>query len=325
MSNRSKPIACCLALFLSMPALAAERRQEWQQFITERWYRMEVVIFERPNDGSQYQPEAVLTDGDRSSRRTYPAVMHAVRLRPEEARRRYPIRGDGCNTGGPGSQGSTFGDRPRASSRRQHTPADQRTSSTQPPRQPPELSSDLALLRDQVADIEQTYFDTSYRWLAPATWQLRSQAAALERRGNMRILFHGTWQQPVPERSAPSPILFQEGPIVGKHQQLEGSLGVTVGRYLHFHAQLWLHSASQQAPTIGPVMGLDTASGANRAPPAFKADYGTGDGHTYVQLNESRRMRSGELNYLDHPNFGILVKIEPLDVGESLARLSPTG
>ncbi|UZE94742.1 peptidoglycan binding protein CsiV [Alkalimarinus alittae] len=32
-----------------------------------------------------------------------------------------------------------------------------------------------------------------------------------------------------------------------------------------------------------------------------------------VHLDESRRMRSGEIHYLDHPKFGLLVTIEPTD------------
>ena len=32
-----------------------------------------------------------------------------------------------------------------------------------------------------------------------------------------------------------------------------------------------------------------------------------------VHMNETRRMRSGEIHYLDHPKFGLLVTIEPTD------------
>jgi len=31
-----------------------------------------------------------------------------------------------------------------------------------------------------------------------------------------------------------------------------------------------------------------------------------------VRLLESRRLRSGELNYLDHPRFGVLVRVAPV-------------
>ncbi len=39
----------------------------------------------------------------------------------------------------------------------------------------------------------------------------------------------------------------------------------------------------------------------------------------YMQLHESRRMRSGELHYLDHPKLGILVRIDPVQIPDSLS------
>ena len=39
----------------------------------------------------------------------------------------------------------------------------------------------------------------------------------------------------------------------------------------------------------------------------------------YFELNESRRMRSKELHYLDHPAMGIIVKITPVEASLELA------
>lgn len=41
--------------------------------------------------------------------------------------------------------------------------------------------------------------------------------------------------------------------------------------------------------------------------------YHRGDVETPFRLSTSRRMRSGELHYLDHPVFGVLVKVVPLE------------
>jgi hypothetical protein len=38
----------------------------------------------------------------------------------------------------------------------------------------------------------------------------------------------------------------------------------------------------------------------------------------YFELNESRRMRSKELHYLDHPAMGIIVKITPVEASLEL-------
>ncbi len=38
-----------------------------------------------------------------------------------------------------------------------------------------------------------------------------------------------------------------------------------------------------------------------------------------MQLLASRRLRSGEAHYLDHPKLGVLVRIEPVTPPESLS------
>lgn len=317
MRKRSNTAACWLTLALGtlLPPTPAHAADEWQQFVTERWYRVEVVIFERPHV-SAHSTEAKSSVWSGLPHRHYPARMHAIRLAPDEIQRRYPIRGDGCNgAGGVNTRVSVFSDRPRA----KPSDANQPTPNATPAQTAADVPEELRSLQRQVTEIEQAYFESSYRWLSRDAWQLRPQASTLERRGGMNVLFHGAWHQPVPERSAPSPLLFQQGPMAGRHHRLEGTLGVTVGRYLHFHAQLWLHSAIDPMSGSGANQPTIGATVADPFRPATEA------GGTYVELYESRRMRSGELNYLDHPNFGILVKIEPLDIESDLAGLPPTG
>lgn len=64
--------------------------------------------------------------------------------------------------------------------------------------------------------------------------------------------------------------------------ELEGTVGLTLGRYLHVHADLaWLDLRDPARPG-------------------------------QWRLNERRRMRSGELHHLDNPRFGMLVRIIPM-------------
>jgi hypothetical protein len=35
-------------------------------------------------------------------------------------------------------------------------------------------------------------------------------------------------------------------------------------------------------------------------------------------LDERRRLRSEELHYLDHPKFGVLVRIDPIEPNETI-------
>lgn len=127
-----------------------------------------------------------------------------------------------------------------------------------------------------------------YRRRSMTELRLSDQARRLDISGEFQILEHMAWQQHVPERSVPQPLYIQVG------EELTGYLAVTLGRYLHTEATLWL-TPSQAGPD--PI-SLHNAAAGSPAPNAF------------AQLDESRRMRSAELHYFDHPLFGMLVRID---------------
>ena len=131
----------------------------------------------------------------------------------------------------------------------------------------------------------------SYRWLPTQTHVLKTEARRLRNAEDLDIIWHGRWMQPVPSRSAGEPLMLamQAAPSRGR---LAGTLQVTLGRYLHFDAKLWLEQPPQSSATAVP----------------------------YMQLKQARTMRSGELHYLDHPRMGILVRIDPLPPSPALAQ-----
>ena len=131
----------------------------------------------------------------------------------------------------------------------------------------------------------------SYRWLPTQTHILKTEARRLRNAEDLDIIWHGRWMQPVPSRSAGEPLMLamQAAPSRG---QLSGTLQVTLGRYLHFDAKLWLEQPPQSPAAAAP----------------------------YMQLKQARTMRSGELHYLDHPRIGVLVRIDPLPPSPALVR-----
>ncbi len=133
---------------------------------------------------------------------------------------------------------------------------------------------------------------TSYRWLPAGVLVMTAQARRLNATGTHHVLMHGAFELPVPPRNAPLPLLVQAGHRHAGQWTIEGTLAVTIGRYLHLHARLWQQSAEQPG--------------------------------AYYTLDEHRRMRSGELHYLDHPVFGLLVRIDPVAAPESLLALAPS-
>ncbi len=65
---------------------------------------------------------------------------------------------------------------------------------------------------------------------------------------------------------------------------LDGTIRVHLARYLHADVDLVYHRKNIETP---------------------------------FRLNTSRRMRSGELHYLDHPVFGVLIKVIPIEIEKS--------
>ena len=181
-------------------------------------------------------------------------------------------------------------------------PSDATTSSGTAPLEPialgppPAIEPSLAphplldLLR-AAARQQEAWRRDSYRWLPTQTHVLKTEARRLRNAEGLDIIWHGRWMQPVPGRSAGEPLMLaaQAAPSRG---QLSGTLQVTLGRYLHFDARLWLEQPRHSPAAAAP----------------------------YMQLRQARTMRSGELHYLDHPRMGVLVRIDPLPPSPALAQ-----
>ena len=304
-----------------------------EDLFSERWFRMEVVVFERLAPTRSGDEQLIFDDRD-FVRRAYPAGLRSMRLDPGDAARRYPVAPGQWAFCTPPTV--TWRVTPPDDDRFETTAADRvptepcqdrglpgtaddancRPVPVPPPVIDPELAVDPLLpLTMKIRGLERTWHDRSFRWLDRNELSLRSQARRLERRPGIEVLFHGAWHQPVPKRDSPQPILFQELPLGDAGYRVEGTLGVTVGRYLHFHANLWLRAATLGAEPVDLVFDPTRATSALADPGAIAATFNS---RRYVEMDQSRRMRSGELNYLDHPNLGVLVKIDALEAPEAL-------
>ena len=140
----------------------------------------------------------------------------------------------------------------------------------------------LDALTAAIDEYEKRLQETSYAW-TPIVADLRAPLGRLRRRFN--VLAAGAWHQALPPRDQPQPLLVQVGAAdASRRFPLEGWLAVTIGRYLHLQVQL-------QVRLPGGGLAL---------------------------LAERRRMRSGELHYLDHPAMGLLAHARPLQVPAEL-------
>lgn len=180
----------------------------------------------------------------------------------------------------------------------------------------------------------------AFKILPEKEFEMTNEANDLKKDGRYRILFHHAWRQPVTNRDNAPAVLVYGGTQYGNHHELEGSITVSVSRYLHVHTNLW-HSTFK--PNYGqkfddwpelplkPSLENEPASLSGFSDQQFD-QWDTLDGRAtkyetilqspyvveqIVTLRQARKMRSGEMHYIDHPNLGLLVKIIPYKPSES--------
>ena len=124
----------------------------------------------------------------------------------------------------------------------------------------------------------------AYRLLDRSQLNLRDSYGGLRYSNAFRPLLHYAWRQPgLRQRHARWVHLFVppdgEGGFAAAAPRVDGTLRVYLSRYLHVDADLLYRRRGVETP---------------------------------FRLQTSRRMRSGELHYLDHPLFGVLILIKPV-------------
>ncbi|WP_316364925.1 CsiV family protein [Candidatus Thiodiazotropha sp. CDECU1] len=139
----------------------------------------------------------------------------------------------------------------------------------------------------------------AFRALPAEEKSLSGAWGQMRRSRDYRPLYHVAWRQPVKSPDQAKQVFFTLLPANGAQAtdfnlpKLEGSLKFSVKRYLHLNADIALHKL---------------ASGSD--PQASGDNYGFAPRYKHYRLQESRRMRSGKLYYIDHPVLGILVNAE---------------
>jgi len=185
------------------------------------------------------------------------------------------------------------------------------------------------LQQDTLAPIEDTLIDPqtvaiqavlsqesfAFRAVADADRNLAGAARSIRRSKDYRMLLHQSWTQPIDAQS--TAILLQGGDQFGDQFELEGTLSVRRSRFLHVETDLWLTrfeaTGSMQDPfqdhpmaEVYPALLLAAARGLNHEP-----------GYRY-HMAQQRRLRSNEVHYLDHPQFGIIIEIRPAEAARAL-------
>ena len=298
-------------LLLASAAIAASagevgNAREAEDYLTERWYRLEVIIFERGAADATVrrmtEPEAYpfvivpLTNPkpDAAAVPFAPAPVVGQTDDPFYSNRPPPLGLAGDCVAASWEPPNDWVDVADALPQDPCLPpptepvavpgAEEPEADAEPATAPEPSVREIAAraLDAAFAEHEATLFETSYRW-QPGAAGFRNERRRLASRFD--ILAAGTWHQALPPRDQPQPLLVQIGTRASSGRfDIEGWIAVTAGRYVHFNVHLM-------------------------------ADLGDG---TFALVGESRRLRSGEVHYLDHPLLGILVRTERLEVPQAL-------
>jgi hypothetical protein len=147
------------------------------------------------------------------------------------------------------------------------------------------------------------------------------------RANHNEILFHAAWKQPLTQHldqkgeAKGTSLLINGGNRYDNHYELEGSVTLSLQRYLHIATNLWLSHFVQAAnadnttdwPALpdNPLLKAETnGSDSSVLTKQFVVD-------EIVTDRQTRRMRSHETHYLDHPKLGIAIRFTPLDASSS--------
>lgn len=163
-------------------------------------------------------------------------------------------------------------------------------------------------------------------------FKLNTEAERVNRSSHYELLYHTGWRQPgLPSDKAIAVRIgrsFTDSPFIDtvevirglsiaeqrvpqaeylpathppqvNGRQLDGTVKLILARYLHIETDLVYLVPNERGhvPATAPDANADHVQ--------------NGPDYYLLQMNESRRMRSNEVHYLDHPMFGVIAKVTP--------------
>lgn len=135
--------------------------------------------------------------------------------------------------------------------------------------------------------------DTGIEELSRDQRSMQNIADSLQRSGAYDVLVHTTWRQAGLDRTLAQPYTVPHG-LERAGYRLEGTIRLVRERFLHLDIDLLL-SQPQAAFISGSAMVMPD---------------------TVYELKETRRVRSGELHYIDHPYLGVIAQVIPYEPPE---------
>lgn len=149
------------------------------------------------------------------------------------------------------------------------------------------------------------------------TLLMSEKADRINDRSDMQVIWHQAWVEPVQAEQKAVPHVIDEQLTRNMDIRITGHFHLHLSRYLHINTDLivrhyaldgsvilkTLHlPVSRVMKTLSPLMYQNMTPIEQRQMPVRAG-----------RVQQSRRMRSNELHYIDHPMLGVVVKVTPVD------------
>ena len=142
----------------------------------------------------------------------------------------------------------------------------------------------------------------AFQLLPASEFKLTKEETKLNAQKDFNVLLHLSWKQPVETSKSALPVHITNIDDVsyddesGNTQIIDGTVLISKKNYLNFHANLSLKLPLSEIKTDVPAQFIDKKDSA------------------VFHLLQTRKMRPNEKHYLDHPLFGVIVLMTPVEL-----------
>ncbi len=170
-------------------------------------------------------------------------------------------------------------------------------------------------------------FANNFKLLDSSRLRLTEQRKKLAAHAAFTPVLHMAWQMPVKSGNVAKPIHLFAGENLeisaqsGKKWAIDGNFKIYLDHYLFIDSQLIVREKTMQAPVkvqtarLDDLAVVDSENGVQIINP--NVEVAKFDNNPQVVIKEvlfdqNRRLKSGEIHYLDHPLMGIIVQIRKI-------------
>ena len=161
-----------------------------------------------------------------------------------------------------------------------------------------QMVKELVFQLDSSADGQLAFKDLSH------LSELKEIKEKIERSAEMRVLDHKSWIQPIGVDQ--TSIMIQGTAKEEESHEIEGFITLYQKRYLHVLTNLWYTKFPKKDESD---IGFSSALTETFENEALTREASNSSSLKTYAMKQKRKLRINELHYLDHPLFGLILKI----------------